>query len=132
MRLVGITILLVFTASLFACGGYYAGSNSANSNQANGAQTNSIAEDSNLDANANMEDLANANTNIQNSIPLKRPVAPKPEMLTRPAPDDSEITAENNAEGDLVETRIFKNHDMVAKVERILTASRRNGSVRIF
>ena len=119
------------TAILFACTGYFSASNQANSNMAN-SQVTSPPEDQNVEANANTEDLANANANIQN-LPVKRPpLSPKPEPLTRTAPDDSVITAENNADGDLVETRVFKNHDMLAKVERILTASRRGGTLRVF
>jgi hypothetical protein len=127
MRFFTTTILLFFTAILFACGGYFSTPDNTNSNQAN-----SIApENTNIDANANL-DLSNTNSNIQN-LPVKRPSpTPKTDPLTRSAPDDSVITAENDAEGDLVETRIFKNHEMLAKVERILTASRRDGSIRVF
>jgi hypothetical protein len=131
MRLFATTILLLLTAILFACTGYFSASNQANSNLAN-SQVISLPEDQNVEANANTDDLANANANIQN-LPVKRPpLSPKPEPLTRIAPDDSVITAENNADGDLVETRVFKNHDMLAKVERILTASRRGGTLRVF
>jgi hypothetical protein len=129
MRTVNLIILLTFTTTLFACGGYYAESNANNTNQANSDQVN-LTYDSNIDSNINLE--ANANADLQDAVPVKRPVPAKPDPLVRPAPDDSEITAENNPEGDLVETRIFKNHDMIAKVERILTASRSNGRVRVF
>ncbi|HEV7645922.1 MAG TPA: hypothetical protein VGO50_18430 [Pyrinomonadaceae bacterium] len=130
MRVFAITILLLSAALLIACTGYFSGRETVNSNQAN-ASANTLAENTNIDPNVNAE-LANANANIQNT-PVKRPPpTPKEEPLTRTAPDDSVITAENNPEGDLVETRIFKNHDMLAKVERILTASRRGGSVRVF
>lgn len=130
MRWISTTILLLFTAILFACGGYFSGSNPANSNQSNSPANSLSAENNNI--NANVEDMANANANIQN-LPIKRPTpSPKPEALTRTGPDDSVITAENNEQGDLVETRVFKNHDMLAKVERILTASRREGNIRVF
>ena len=130
MRVFLITILLLSAALLIACTGYFSGHDTANSNREN-ASANTLVESTNVDPNVNAE-LANANANIQN-IPVKRPQpAPKEEPLTRTAPDDSVITAENNPEGDLVETRIFKNHDMLAKVERVLTASRRGGSVRVF
>ena len=130
MRWIAATILLLFTAILFACGGYFSGSNPANSAQSNSPANSLSAENNNI--NANVEDMANANTNIQN-LPIKRPTPlPKPEALTRTGPDDSVITAENNEQGDLVETRVFKNHDMLAKVERILTASRREGNIRVF
>lgn len=131
MKTIYSTILLTLAAILFACCGYFADSNAANSGQVNAGQANANSPDGNLDANANM-DLANANANIQNSVPARRPAPAKTDPLVRPAPDDSEIIAENNTDGDLVETRIFKNHDMIAKVERILTASRRDGRVRIF
>jgi hypothetical protein len=130
MRTLGITILLTLTALLIACSGYFTASDNANSNQANSANA-VVAENTNIDANANI-DLANANANIVN-VPAKRPtLTPKPEPLTRDAPDDSVITAENDTDGDLVETRIFKNHEMLAKVERVLTASRREGTIRVF
>ena len=130
MRVFAITILLLVTALLIACTGYFSGRETANSGSANEA-VNSLAENANVDPNANAE-LANANANIQN-IPVKRPPpTPKEEPLTRIAPDDSVITAENDPEGDLIETRVFRNHEMLAKVERVLTASRRGGSVRVF
>jgi hypothetical protein len=130
VRIFAITILLLSAALLIACTGYFSGRDTANSGPAN-ASANNLAENANIDPNGNAE-LANANANIQN-IPVKRPpLAPKQEPLTRIAPDDSVITAENNPEGDLVETRVFKNHDMLAKVERVLTASRRGGRVRVF
>jgi hypothetical protein len=131
MRTLAITILLLFTAMLFACSGYFSASNNTNSNQANSETNPAPAENADIDANADMD--ANANANLINNAPVKRaPAPPKNDLLTRDAPDDSVITAENDPDGDLVETRIFKNHDMVAKVERILPSSRREGSVRVF
>lgn len=116
---------------LFACGGYFSSSNGTISNQANSAQANT-APDANANFDANI-DLANANANVTNVVPVRRQPTPKPQPLTRQAPDDSVITAEIASQGDLVETRVFKNHDMVAKVERILPPSRTSsGSVRVF
>jgi hypothetical protein len=73
-----------------------------------------------------------ANENIQNSAPPKRVVKVKPEETPLSAPDDSEITFENNAQGELVETRIFKNHDMVAKVERTQSAAKKDASIKVY
>jgi hypothetical protein len=130
VRVFGITILLLFTALLIACTGYFSGGDTANSNQAD-TGANSLAGNANFDININAE-MVNINANILNA-PVKRPPStPKQDPLTRVAPDDSIITAENNPEGDLVETRVFKNHDMLAKVERVLTASRRGGSIRVY
>lgn len=43
----------------------------------------------------------------------------KPTLLTRPAPDDSEVSMEMNKAGQPVQTRIFKNHPVLLKVEKI-------------
>ena len=133
MKLVKLTILLSFSAVLFACGGNSTGSNSpANSNAANAAQTTSSLADPANSANSDANIADPANANIQNSAPPKRVVKVKPEETPVPAPDDSEITAENNAQGELVETRIFKNHDMVAKVERTQNASKKDASIKVY
>lgn len=132
-RTVLTAVLLFSTALLFACGGYFSSSDNSNAYSANQAQANvEPPVDANFDANANAN-LANVNANVTNVVPTRRQPTPKPQPLTRIAPDDSVITAENNTQGDFVETRVFKNHDMVAKVERILPPSRTSsGSVRVF
>lgn len=131
MRLVKLTILFSFSALLVGCGGNSTGSNvTVNSNAANTPQAN-LAEASNGNgADANAADAANANT--QNSAPPKRAVKVKPEETPLQAPDDSEITLENNAQGELVETRIFRNHDMVAKVERTQNTAKKDASIKVY
>jgi hypothetical protein len=132
MRNLAITILLALTATLVACSGFFSASNSSNSNAANAELVAAPDDNANLDIDADLED-ANANANVVNALPARRPLStPTPDLLAREAPDDSVITAENDPDGDLVETRIFKNHDMVAKVERVLPASRRDGTIRVF
>ncbi len=60
----------------------------------------------------------NGNVNAQTAV--KNPVNNKDNNYNgRPAPDDSTFQSSMNAKGQFVETRTFKNHPQLAKVERV-------------
>ena len=107
------------------------------------AETNNIVNQSvasavnqtNAQINANAQVPVNANKIvIQNSAISKdnvrnwdakkegvkenTPIAGKIEAATTAAPDNSEVLSRMNAKGEPVETRIFKNHRILTKVER--------------
>lgn len=60
----------------------------------------------------------NANVMVVNSEQLK------PETNEMPAPDNSTFSTEMNSKGQPVETRTFKSHPVVAKIEKITMNSR--------
>ena len=90
---------------------------------------NSAAETSNAQADAPA-------TNARDRLARKRFIdvpstgpPPPPQLLA--APDNSQIATTMNRDGAVIETRIFKNHPQIEKVESIwLTPKQRN--VRIF
>jgi hypothetical protein len=55
-------------------------------------------------------------------VEVIHPKPGKPELLERPAPFDSVLTAEMNAKGEVIERRSFKHHASLLKIEKI-TAS---------
>ncbi|MEO6588195.1 MAG: hypothetical protein ABIP06_02605 [Pyrinomonadaceae bacterium] len=61
---------------------------------------------------------ANANIVVVNTE------QPKETIKNMPAPDDSTYSAEMNSKGQPVETRIFKSHPVLAKIEKITMSPR--------
>lgn len=111
--------------------------NSANSNVAD----NSVAEMSNTNsASVTMEEFMNTNAaapsvnkdvselsgsptgkNSRGKNADSAPIDPNAEMILTTAPDNSVITTSMNKQGAPVETRTFKSHPTLLKVERVYT-----------
>lgn len=114
------------------CGRSTANKNSANSDAANAVpvstpQTTQIAtpdESLGLSADSNASALVN--------MPVRRaPKKARPEDSDL-LPDDSDFSLDENAVGDIVETRVFKDHDLMAKVERTQASAKSAASVKVF
>ncbi|CAN5357105.1 hypothetical protein BH20ACI1_BH20ACI1_24620 [soil metagenome] len=111
--------------------------NSANSNVAD----NSVAEMSNANnstltmeefmnannaapaANSNSSDLSNSpvGKNSRGRTINSAPIDPNAEMILTTAPDNSVISTSMNKQGAPIETRTFKSHPTLLKVERVYT-----------
>jgi hypothetical protein len=121
-----ISILVVFSGCASEGGGTNAAANGANpaAPNTNPANANALAA-----TNSNPTGMqpygGNINPNAFNATNTNLKVIkyePKKDELpygTRPAPDDSVITSGSRGT-DFVETRTFKNHAVLAKVERIM------------
>ena len=127
---------------LILAAGCSSSSNVADSNVAGNVktvETNNIVNKSVAAAvnepNANAEIPVNANQTIIQNVAISKdnvrnwgakrkgakentPIAGKIEEATTAAPDDSEITSRMNDKGEPLETRVFKKHKVLAKVER--------------
>ncbi len=99
--------------------------NSTNSNAVAGSNTNSqMIEKSGVDPNAFNQNSANAKIvtpdlsqqNITNT--------------SRPAPDESEFVTKGRPDGSFAETRTFKNHPQLSKVEKITNG--KNISTKVY
>ncbi|CAA9379664.1 MAG: hypothetical protein AVDCRST_MAG74-270 [uncultured Pyrinomonadaceae bacterium] len=133
-----LAILLIYAAGCSSSSNVAPSSNVAAVNVKN-AETNSIVNQSVASAvnqtSANAEVPVNANKIvIQNSAISKdnvrnwdakkegvkenTPIAGKIEAATTAAPDNSEVLSRMNAKGEPVETRVFKKHRVLTKVER--------------
>lgn len=138
--------VLAFLSIIFVnCGGNSPSSNSmaVNTNSSiSETQTNSVSTSNVEQAEPAFNSLskkvgdgypapANANVTVVNTSKVTE------EMKEQPAPDDSTFSAEMNAKGQPVETRTFKSHPVLAKVEKITMSPRdyvfkiylRNGKV---
>jgi hypothetical protein len=87
-------------------------------------QTNASGE---IPASANdtvIQNSAISKDNVRNwdakrkGVKENTPIAGKIEKATTAAPDDSEVLSRMNEKGEPVETRVFKKHSLLAKVER--------------
>jgi hypothetical protein len=139
-----LAVVLIYAAGCSSSSNVTSSSNVVAVNVKN-AETNSIANQSvasavnqtgvNAQINANAEFPVNANKIvIQNSAISKdnvrnwdakkegvkenTPIAGKIEAATTAAPDNSEVLSRMNAKGEPVETRVFKKHRVLTKVER--------------
>jgi len=95
--------------------------------------------------NVNVEPSPNANLTIQNFVMSKdnvrntkdkkgagasdAPIAPNVTRAATAAPDNSEITSVMDAKGQPLETRTFKNHPVLVKIER---TNLNDGDVKVY
>lgn len=129
-------ILLFMIAGHTACNNNTAGTETANVNvnvNANssvetvavnnapsfpGSNLKPAFNDETKDVGEDLKVPANANVAVVNTT------QPKETIRTLPAPDDSTFSAEMNDKGQPVETRVFRSHPILAKIEKITMSSR--------
>ncbi len=125
-----ITFILILLIFHIACS---SGSSERNSNAANTAVNNPANQPVANSNGAQLQPAYNGETKEVADgypVPVNANVTvidgnqAKDTMKTLPAPDDSTFSAEMNAKGQPVETRTFKSHPVLAKVEKITTSPR--------
>lgn len=120
-----ISILVVFSGCASDGGGTNAVANGANLNAPNSNPANANLAATNSNPTGMQPYSANINPNAFNAANSNLKVIkyePKKDELpygTRTAPDDSVISSGSRGK-DFVETRTFKNHPVLAKVEKIM------------
>ena len=130
-KFVYLTIVAIFISG---CSASPKIENNANSVVLNAAVNKAVVS-STSQPNLNAEPLQNANVTIQNfaikqenirNVKGKKgvagatdePIAQNLKPAVAPAPDNSEVAGSMNAKGLPIETRTFKNHPVLLKVER--------------
>lgn len=84
-------------------------------------------------ANSNISDLSGSPTgkNSRGRSANPEPLDPNAEMILTTAPDDSVITTSMNKQGAPIETRTFKSHPTLVKVERVYTELK-NPTIKVY
>ena len=149
-------LLTVFSIFLTGCSSApvnnsTAANTNSTTNAANSANQNSVAEMSNdntvpltmeefmnannaaPDENANRSDLSGSpiGKNARGRRPNSAPVDPNAETILTVAPDNSVITTSMNKDGAPIETRTFKSHPTLLKIERVYT-DLKNPTIKVF
>jgi hypothetical protein len=126
-RAVRLSLMLIFAFTFAGCGGNAAGDGTTDANTGQTAANNAP----NTVVSSNQENLQSALNGETKEIESGFPVPANANVVVvntnqavdtireKPAPDDSTFTAEMNAKGQPVETRTFRSHPVLAKIEKI-------------
>jgi hypothetical protein len=133
-------LFIVISILNFGCGG--SSTESANTETVSNTDLTSNPAAVNVNANnvqvitpgtnSNVNGIPNMPVDNNSAIYKEDPTkGVKPQPMTSPAPDNSEVTV--NLGENLVETRTFKNNAQIAKIERIVVPSKNNeATVKVY